>query len=90
MRELILSTTFAVVIFSVVVQATTFAPLAAHLASESQPVHFPVSPATRFKAEINNATKAITANFFMLCPLVRSLRDAPMAADLKPYGYFRE
>ena len=35
-RELILSTTFAVVIFSVVVQATTFAPLAARFSGEAE------------------------------------------------------
>jgi monovalent cation:H+ antiporter, CPA1 family len=40
-RELILSTTFAVVIFSVVVQATTFAPLAARFSGK---VGRPVSP----------------------------------------------
>jgi CPA1 family monovalent cation:H+ antiporter len=36
LRELILSTTFAVVIFSVVVQATTFAPLAALLSGAAE------------------------------------------------------
>src|SRR5262245_22009691 len=41
------------------------APLAAHLASDSQPVHFPFSPATRVRPDINKTAKNSPIKLFM-------------------------
>ena len=44
---------------------------AAPAASDSQPVHLPLSPASKFKPDSSNTTEARAANLFMLSPWMK-------------------